>query len=486
MTEKKTTISRSRLWVGIQILVCIALLAPLVLYAWEGTFMRYSGDDYCYASAMVDNGFFGNQVVSYFHEANYNGNRFSLTLLSNLADLLGSLSGAIVPGLAIVLWVAGTFFLLVGLERLFNLKVGKLIAFQMAIFLVFICLYQAPYLIQDLFWRSAMFAYLVPIISLTWLMFLIVNFIAGEGRTIAGLAGIGFLTFVSAGFSETGAALQAAVLLCGLAGAWLHRKMEFNYRKRALQAFGLGSFITLVAILVMAISPSNATRIGNYPHPDPVHFITLSMSFALAFIVESFKSYPLPTLVTLAFSAALMLTVSTRMSIGRIIPSKWLLASCVILLICLSLVMATAAPSVLVRSAYPEQRAWMPGRFAITVGLVTLGLLFGAFFHQIIKGAAIKQIIILIVCLATTAYALRIVPRIIQDAQPLRSWASSWDARDRDIRMKVETGDQNIIVGSLPTIIPYVSELQEDPGYWYNLCAAGWYGIDSISAINSP
>jgi hypothetical protein len=58
--------------------------------------------------------------------------------------------------------------------------------------------------------------------------------------------------------------------------------------------------------------------------------------------------------------------------------------------------------------------------------------------------------------------------------------------RDRYIRAEVEAGDQNIIVNSLPTIIPYVSELHEDPGYWYNLCAAGWYGLDSISAVNNP
>jgi hypothetical protein len=486
MAEKNLIFSHSRLWVAFQVLVCFALLAPLVFYSWEGTFMRYSGDDYCYASAMVDHGLIGNQVESYIHTANYNGNRYSLTLFSNLADLLGSSSGAIMPGLAIVLWSAGTFFLLGGLGKLFNLKTGKLIVFQMAIFLVFICLYQAPYLIQDLFWRSAMLAYLVPIISLTWLMFWIVHFITGERRITAGLAGIGVLAFVSAGFSETGAALQGAVLICGLVGAWLYRKTDPNYRQRAMQSFGLGLLITLAAILIMVISPSNVSRIGNYAHPGLVRLITLSVSFALAFMVESVKSYPLPTLVTLAFSAVLALIVSDRMSIGKVSTIKWLMASSLIVLVCTGLVIASAAPSALARSAYPEQRAWMPGRFAITASLVALGLLSGAFFHQIVKSRTIKQIIILVVMLASAAYTLRIVPRIIQDAQPLRSWAAGWDMRDRTIRAEVEAGDQNIIVNSLPTIIPYVSELQGDPGYWYNQCAAGWYGIDSISAVNKP
>lgn len=448
--------------------------------------MRYSGDDYCYASAMVDHGLIGNQVESYFHVANYNGNRYSLTLFSNLADLLGSLSGAIMPGLAIVLWIAGTFLLLSKLGRLINLRTGRLIVFQLAVFLVFICLYLAPYLVQDLFWRSAMFAYLAPIISLTWLMVFVIHYINKDNRRISELVGIGVLAYVSAGFSETGAALQTTVLIGGLVGVLLSRKMDPNQRQRALQSFGLGLLITLVATLIMVISPSNANRIGNYAHPGLVRLIILSASFALAFMVESIKSYPLPTLVTLAFSAALALEVSGRVSFAKIATIKWLMASCLIVLVCASLVIATAAPSALARSAYPEQRAWMPGRFVINAGLVALGLLFGAYFQQIIKGTVIKQIIILVVMLASAVYALRIVPKIIQDSQPLRSWATGWDMRDRSIRAKVEAGDRNIIVNSLPMIIPYVSELQEDPGYWYNQCAADWYRIDSISAVNNP
>jgi hypothetical protein len=486
MPEKKPVSSHYRLWVAFQVLVCTALLAPLVFFAWEGTFMRYSGDDYCYASAMVDHGLIGNQVESYFHVANYNGNRYSLTLFSNLADLLGALSGAIMPGLAIVLWVLGTFLLLRELSKLLNVKTSGWVKLQMAAFLVFICLYQAPVLLQDLFWRTAMLTYLAPVICLTWLIGLLLVYINSKRSITALLPVICLFAFLSAGFSETGAALQASVMMFGAVGFGLARKMDLDQRRRTLMAFGVALFGTLTAMLVLAFSPSNADRIGDYPHPDLLHLITLSLSYALTFIIESIKSYPLPTLVTLAFNAILALIVLAGESNKKIKPIKWLIASCLIVLVCLGLVVATAAPSVLARSAYPEQRAWMPGRFTITVGLVALGLLFGVFFHQVVNTTLLKQIIILVVMLATAVYALRTVPRILRDAGSLRSWATSWDVRDRYIRAEVEAGDQNIIVNSLPTIIPYVSELHEDPGYWYNLCAAGWYGLDSISAVNNP
>lgn len=486
MCEQKTIPSHYRLWIAFQVLVCIALLAPLAFYAWEGTFMRYSGDDYCYAGALVDHGLTGNQVESYLHVAKYNGNRYTLTLVSNLANLLGPLSGAIMPGLAIVLWVLGTFLLLKELGKLVTLKTDRLTGLLMASFLVFICIYQAPSLLQDLFWQTAMLTYLAPVICITWLIWLLSVFVNGNRTRTALLPLICIFAFLSAGFSETGAALQAAIMMFGFVGFGLARKRDLEQRRRTLMALGVTLFGILAAMLVLAFSPSNADRIGDYPHPDLLPLVTLSLSYALTFIIETIKSYPLPTLVTLAFNAVLALIVLAGESNKKIKPIKWLVAGCLIVLVCTGLVVATAAPSVLARSTYPEQRAWMPGRFVITVGLVALGLLFGAFFHQIVKGAAIKKIIILVVMLATAAYVLRIVPKIIQDAQPLQSWAAGWDVRDRYIRAKVEVGDQNIIVNSLPMIIPYVSELQEDPGYWYNLCAAGWYGIDSISATNNP
>jgi hypothetical protein len=41
-----------------------------------------------------------------------------------------------------------------------------------------------------------------------------------------------------------------------------------------------------------------------------------------------------------------------------------------------------------------------------------------------------------------------------------------------------------ILAGLLLTL-PDIGELDPDPGYWYNQCAAGYYGVDTISA-NQP
>ena len=125
----------------------------------------------------------------------------------------------------------------------------------------------------------------------------------------------------------------------------------------------------------------------------------------------------------------------------------------------------------------------MPGRFTLTAGLISLGLFFGAFLNRMNWiTASWRQIAFLVVLLLTGAYALRTIPRIRSVAQPFRSWAAAWDIRNTVIQKAVDQGEVDVHVIQLPMIIPYVSELQGDPDYWYNLCAADWYMVNTISA----
>lgn len=67
----------------------LAFSIPLIAYGVNGAFMRYSGDDYCYAAVLSEYGFWEAQRRSYFEVTTYHGNRYSLTLFSHLADLFG-------------------------------------------------------------------------------------------------------------------------------------------------------------------------------------------------------------------------------------------------------------------------------------------------------------------------------------------------------------------------------------------------------------
>jgi len=48
----------------------------------------------------------------------------------------------------------------------------------------------------------------------------------------------------------------------------------------------------------------------------------------------------------------------------------------------------------------------------------------------------------------------------------------------------VDEGEQNLEVGSLDSFAE-IAELNESPAFWVNQCAAQFYGVESISALEN-
>jgi len=61
-------------------------------------------------------------------------------------------------------------------------------------------------------------------------------------------------------------------------------------------------------------------------------------------------------------------------------------------------------------------------------------------------------------------------------------WSSFWDERDSEIRLASQNKLVDVEVIKIDHIIPYVAELSEDPTFWYNACAADYYGVGSLRA----
>jgi hypothetical protein len=137
----------------------------------------------------------------------YNGNRFSLTLFSSIGDLLGPLSGALMPSLAILMWVGGLFFFSKRIYHRLNSNAPWTISLLVSLVIIFLTLYQAPSIHQILYWRSGMLPYLAPMVLCAFLA----GFIADQGKqSIINQAGVFGLAFLTAGFSEI-----AAMVVCG-------------------------------------------------------------------------------------------------------------------------------------------------------------------------------------------------------------------------------------------------------------------------------
>src|SRR5512141_940737 len=90
----------------------LAFLIPLAGLIFNGSFIRLVGDDYCYRAVLDQVGIWSTPLYSYFNVKMYSGSRYSLTLFYDISGLFGPWVNGVQPGLAVILWLAGLYFLL--------------------------------------------------------------------------------------------------------------------------------------------------------------------------------------------------------------------------------------------------------------------------------------------------------------------------------------------------------------------------------------
>src|SRR5207253_10529101 len=180
---------------GIPLVLGAAMALPLLVYAWVGSFSRYTADDYCWAGVLRTEGFINAQVAWYTAYSP----RYAFTFLVNLVELAGPAIVPALPALAIVVWVAVLTWSLRQLDVRLAKQQRTVPAFVLAELVALASLQTAPDLPQSLYWQTGMLTYLLPLVLATFLIGWIRR---GSTRWWALLVS-GLITFVGGGLSET-------------------------------------------------------------------------------------------------------------------------------------------------------------------------------------------------------------------------------------------------------------------------------------------
>lgn len=472
------------------VLGLLAFAIPLAGYAYLGSFMRYSGDDYCYAAVLAQNGFWKAQWVSYLVQPPYSGNRFALTLFSEIAGLFNPVASGALPVLAILLWLAAMALTLHQLARLFRVSVSWPFTLLLSEFLVFFTFFQAPDLSQVLFWRSGMLPYLAPLVADTFLAALLLYQPQRFKFSPLTLGGTFGLAFLAGGFSETAAAYQAGALLLALAAATLAtltaRRPASTRMVPGLLAALLG---TGAAMLLLILSPTNAARQADLPAPpDVVNLAAMTLQNTKIIVYTTLRSQWLSNLIAFVFAASISYRLATRLT-SSASPNllRLTLQLALILAIALLLIICSIAPSAYAQSSYPELRALFPAGFTLVAAVAALGwtagqILFwgvGKPIHRLATPLRVLAPVMLAVC---CIFPLAASINIYAQSPLYQKWATLWDARDRQIREASSRNVHDVQVMALDHIIPRVAELQPEAGFWYNRCAAIYYGVATLRA----
>lgn len=461
---------------------CLAFGVALAAFAYTGTFTRYWADDYCYNAALESDGFWKAQWRFYQHTSD----RYSVIPLVGLSEIFGPSAIRFWPVTAVILLVSSLTWAFYQAGKALNGRFSWLECLLLAEIAAFFTLWQAPNLFQILYWRTGMLTYLMPLIFLAFLAGWLMREARRERAPMWKLFLVGLLAFFAGGFSETNAALQAGFLGLVAVGVWVGRRAG---TARLLVAAALAG--TLLAMVTLFLSPSNALRMVHMPESAslPV-LVTQSFRFGVDFIRDTFVTQPLPTLVSLlaplAFGAAYQHLRPLQLPAWRF----WL-AAALILLVTYLLVVCCMAPSVYVEVAYPEPRALIAARFALTLGLALVGWLVGASAVRIAADlpawnpglASAAGLLAVILLAATSLYPLRATRAILAEVPAYQERAQAWDLRDQEIRRQIAAGELDVTVNALDSIAGLM-EFRAEPDGFPNNCAAGAYQIRSITGIN--
>ncbi len=275
------------------ILIFLSLSLGLLYFAYLGYFTRFWQDDWCYNAHFQNLGFF-ETLKGYFYITTYASNRFSLTLFSGLFYYLGVFGVQILPGIVIVAFSGSTHWLLNNIRKICKKSILKSSILIFTFSIVFFTIFTAPDRFQSFYWRSAILPYTFPLIFFILLLAIITSRLNSSWNRIHLFSSFVLVSFFGSGFSEAGGAFiftgLVIVLLVFL--IWNRPNGCIKVPKDLIISISVGIIFSLLALIIMALSPANAPRQISYSEPSSlIETISLSVKFGVLFVFDMLKSY---------------------------------------------------------------------------------------------------------------------------------------------------------------------------------------------------
>jgi hypothetical protein len=287
--------------------------------------------------------------------------------------------------------------------------------------------------------------------------------------------------FFVGGFSEPPAALMITILVLAIFAVQRWDKSPARQGVTVLLFWSLAG--AAMALVVMAISPSFST----YPqkdYPSLFEFIFRVVQYPFQFIVDTLRTLPLPTIISVVIPALLFFIKYMDSSPADSKPSRKKLGICMLLVLLLAylLIAASFAPSAY-GSSYPVGRARFAGRWIMTIALMLEGSLLGLWITGVrtktFKPVRFRSFALLILVLLAL-YPLRAAWRTFGEIPVYQQRTAAWDARDAQIRALKAQGVRDLTVPFLRG--ERIQDLGDQTNFRLNRCASIIYGVDSILA----
>ena len=460
----------------------LATSIGLSLFAYLGTFSRYTSDDYCLSAFFLNDDLVDQMTRRYY----VSSSRYTNILFIGLVDqIFGWYNVAILPVLMLILFVLGLYLLLKETERILVLGWNRWMTLFMASSVVFFSVLQAPALYETLYWRAGMTSHFAPLVFIPFFgVFLLRKISLLEERTPSPWLQMLCLIvpIIIGGFSEPPTALMITILILAIFATWRWGSRKFRRTALILLLWSLAGGI--LALVVLALAPANSLRLDR-PPPGFLELGSRILLFPYEFIVDTLRTRPTPTIISVIMPALFFYVYYSHPSrnISDQARNRLGILMIAILLIAYLLISASFAPSAYGQS-YPVGRARFAGRLLMTSALIAEGALLGIlvsnlrtkFFQSVyLRRFSILALMILVL------YPLRTAWLTSLEIPAYQHRAAAWDERDSEIRALKAQGVHDLVVQFLSD--DPIQDLGDRREFRLNRCAAALYGVDSILAV---
>lgn len=479
-----------RNWIKLnRVLILLAPLASLMVFAVMGFHSRYLSDDYISTFYLQDKGFWGAQV---FFWNNWTG-RYSFITTLLFFELFDVAIAPILPTLYLLFWLTSLGWATYHLIK-DQTSSPLLLSLCIACLITWTSIRSVDTYPEIIFWLTGIINYASsPILLALGAGYYLKR--SGNAVEVRKFEAVFFLifAFISGGFSETVVAAQVAILSVAMVIAFVSKSQ--NTIQRWLLAAALTG--SLLSLGVNLLSPGNFTRAG-----DVVEFSSAakilpqlknSLIQAIDFMPAWFKSDTFPSLLALLTGAFLNLFFqdekpNVSISWGL---KQFGLAGMVVLFG----IWAALSPSFVIRGFAPPGRALLIPYFfasilAIYLGWLTMCVLRTLFPKKLVDWAYLGlplalYLVIFAGPISTTTGSIKFLPH-------LQTYSRMWDERDQLLRESAAQGLKRVSVTNFqrhPALSQFdhssvwmVGDFDEEPSYWINRGAAWYYGIKRISS----
>jgi hypothetical protein len=214
-----------------------------------------------------------------------------------------------------------------------------------------------------------------------------------------------------------------------------------------------------------------------------VELINRIIYYPIFFILDTFRTLPTPTLISIVIPIILFYVKYAHPSQNVSIQTRNRPGIFMLLILVLGylLIAASFAPSAYGQS-YPAGRARFFGRVLMTMALMTEGALLGFLISQVKSFRQISpRSFATVALILLLIYPLRTAWRMFGEIPVYQQRAAAWDLRESEIyRLKAE-GVQDLVIRFLPE--EKSQDLGDQTDFRLNRCAAILYEVNSIVAV---